>query len=80
MKRFIVALSIMIGILFITMFGYPNIESALKLVDPVTKVYVYNDDMGLIRFAQTEEEIPTHIKRQMDLLCEIDGIKYYWMD
>ena len=80
MKRFIVALSVMIGILFITLVGFPNIETTFEHIKPITKVYVYNNDMGLIRFADTEEEIPEYMKRQMDLLCEIDGIKYYYLD
>jgi len=81
MKRFIVALTIMIGSVFLFMFdGFSNIESVFDYQPPITKVYVYNQDMGLIRFAQTVEEIPVYMKAKMDLLCEIDGIKYYLVD
>jgi hypothetical protein len=78
MKRFLVALTIMIGSVFVFMFeGFSNIESKFDYVPPITKVYVYNAEMGLIRFAETEEEIPQYMKAQMDLLCEIDSVKYY---
>ena len=80
MKRFIIALTIMIGSIFVGYNGYSTVEDALKNIQPITKVYVYNQDMGLIRFAQTEEEIPHYMKHQMDLICEIDGIKYYLVD
>lgn len=81
MKRFLVALTIMIGFVFIFMFdGYSNIKSRFNFAEPITKVYIYNQEMGLIRFAETEEEIPAYIKRHMDLICEIDGIKYFLVD
>lgn len=77
MKKLIIALLIMIGVLFVRYFAFSNVNTKFNYSEPITKVYVYNEDMGLIRFADTEEEIPTYMKRQMDLLCEIDGIKYY---
>lgn len=81
MKRFIVALTIMIGMVFVFMFdGFSNIESKYNYTPIGERVYVMNSDMELIRFADTEEEIPVYMKRHMDLICEIDSVKYYLVD
>ena len=81
MKRFITALTIMIGTVFIFMFeGYSNIESKYNYEPIGERIYVLNSDMELIRFADTEEEIPSYMKHQMDLICEIDSVKYYLVD
>ena len=81
MKRFLVALTIMIGSVFIFMFdGFSNIESRYDYVPIGERVYVVNSDMELIRFADTEEEIPVYMKHKMDLICEIDSVKYFLVD
>ena len=81
MKRFLVALTIMIGSVFVFMFdGFSNIESRYNYIPPTTSVYVVNSDLDIIRFANKGEEIPSYMERQMDFLCEIDSIKYYLVD
>ena len=81
MKRFIIALTIMIGSLFVFMFnGYSNIESNYDYIPMKPSIYVFNSEYGLIRFADTEEEIPFYMKHTMDLICEIDSVKYYLVD
>jgi predicted small integral membrane protein len=81
MKRLIVSLLIMFaGVFLYSNVCFSDIETNFDFLEPVTKVYVYNENMGLIRFATNEQEIPEYMKRQMDLLCEIDGIKYYLID
>jgi hypothetical protein len=81
MKRFIIALTIMIGSIFIFMFdGFSNIKSRYDYTSMKPRIFVYNSDFGLIRFADTEEEIPIYMKHKMDLICEIDSVKYYLVD
>lgn len=81
MKRFIVALAIMISTVFVFMFdGFSNIESRYIYTPAKTCIYIFNNDMGLIRFANCEEDVPTYMLRQMDLICEIDSVKYYLVD
>ena len=81
MKRFIIALIVMVGTVFIFMFdGFSNIESKYNYTPTKAMVYVLNSDMELIRFADTEEEIPIYMKHQMDLICEIDSVKYFLVD
>ena len=81
MKRFIVALMIMIGSVFVFMFdGFSSIESRYDYIPVGERVYVLNSDMRLIRFADSEDEIPSYMKNQMDLICEIDSVKYYLVD
>ena len=81
MKRFLVALTIMIGTVFVFMFdGFSNIESRYDYRSARPSVYVVNGDMELIRFANKGDKIPTYMERQMDFLCEIDSIKYYLVD
>ena len=71
----------MIGTVFVFMFdGYSNIESSYDYIPIGERVYVLNSDMDLIRFADTEEEIPSYMKHKMDLICEIDSVKYYLVD
>jgi hypothetical protein len=81
MKRFIVALTIMIGMIFVFMFdGFSNIESKYDYTPIGERVYIINSDMELIRFSDTEEEIPSYMKHQMDFLFKIDSVKYYMVD
>jgi len=73
MKRFIVAVFLIIlGVGAITYKVYPDQNHA-----STPKVFVYNEEYGLIRFADSEEEIPSYMERQMDLVMECDSIKYY---
>ena len=81
MKRFLIALTIMIGTVFVFMFdGFSNIESRYDYVPPPTSVYVVNSDLDVIRFANKGDEIPAYMKHKMDLICEIDSVKYYLVD
>ena len=83
MKRFIVALAIMIGTVFVFMldvYSHNKLKSKYNYVPSKALVYIVNEDWEVIRFADTEEEIPTYMKRQMDLICEIDSVKYYLVD
>ena len=81
MKRFLVALTIMIGMVFVFMFdGFSNITSKYDHVPVGERIYVVNSDWDVIRFADTEEEIPTYMKHKMDFICQIDSVKYYLVD
>jgi len=78
MKRFIIAIIIMFfGVVIFGFNCYSNIESKFNFKPVKNQIYVYNKDMGLIRFAKSEDEIPLYIKRQMDLVMKSDSIKYY---
>ena len=83
MKRFLVALAIMIGTVFVFMldvYSHNKLKSKYNYVPSTTKVYVYNSEYGLIRFSDTEEEIPSYMKAQMDFVFEMDSVKYFLVD
>lgn len=81
MKKFIVVLTIIMFTMFIFMFdSFSNIESRYDFIPIKPSIYIYNSDFGLIRFANREEEIPIYMKYKMDLICEIDSVKYYLVD
>ena len=60
--------------------AYSNIESRYDYTPMKPCIYIFNGDMGLIRFANCEEDVPLYMLRQMDLICEIDSMKYYLVD
>ena len=61
MKKFIVAIMIMIGIVFVGYNAYSTIESAYDYVPEKPCIYILNSNMELIRFANYNEEVPTYM-------------------
>ncbi len=81
MKRFLVALTIMIGTVFVFTFdGFSTVESKYNYVPAKPAIYVVNSDMEVIRFANKGEEVPSYMRHKMDFICEIDSVKYYLVD